>query len=207
LFEGGHHRFFKELIGSWLHEMGAHILDLPFWALDPGPPHAVSASGGRFVMTDMTTIPDTMDVVFEYPDFIMTWSNQCASSHARTMNGVQKRLLISFHGANGTLLADYGSLELLDDKGRLKDVPLPEPSIPPSPGHQREFLDCVRSRAQCSCNVEYHFPIHVAMNLGHIALDVGRKVQWDAQNNQIVDDPEANRLAAPDYRAPWRLPL
>ena len=38
LFQGGHHRYFKDLAGSWLHDMGGHILDLPFWALELGPP-------------------------------------------------------------------------------------------------------------------------------------------------------------------------
>lgn len=207
LFEGGHHRFFKDLIGSWLHEMGPHILDLPFWALELGPPKAVSAAGGRFAMTDITTVPDTMEVVYEYPNFLMTWSNMCASSYSRMMNGKSRRLLISFHGVNGTLLADYGEYELLSDRDRLKDVKLPEPSIPPSPGHQREFLDSVRSRQQPSCNVEYHYPIHLALNLGHIALKVGRKIHWDADTEQIVGDPEANQLVYPRYRSPWSLPV
>ena len=186
--------------------MGGHILDLPFWALDPGPPHAVSAVGGRYAMNDITTIPDTVEVLYEYPDFMMTWSNQCASSFGRTMKGSTRRLLISFHGTNGTLLADYGSYELLDDRDRLKDVQLPEPYIPSSDGHQREFLDCVKSREQCSCSVEYHYPVHLAMNLGHIAMDLGRKIHWDPEKDRVVGDREARRMCTPDYRKPWRIP-
>ena len=83
---------------------------------------------------------------------------------------------------------------------------MPEPSIPSSSGHQREFLDCVKSRQQCSCNVEYHYPIHVAMNLGHIAMDVGRKVHWDAAKDRIAGDREANALVRTNYRKPWKLP-
>ena len=205
LFVDGHHRFFKETIGSWLHEMGPHLLDLPFWALGLGAPRSVAAMGGRYALQDMTTIPDTVEALFEYPDQLLTWSNQCASSQDEFMNGTERRILISFHGTNGTLRADYGAYELLDDQGRLQDVALPEPSIPPSPGHQREFLDCVKSREMCSCNVEYHYPVHLAMNLAHLSMDLSRKLHWDAETETIVGDREATRKLTPDYRDPWRL--
>lgn len=206
LFEAGHHRYFKQFIGSWLNEMGAHMLDLPFWALELGPPEAISAVAGRYTMTDISTIPDTMEVIYEYPNFMMTWSNQCASSFGRFMKGTSRRLLISFHGTDGTLLAEYGSYELLDDRGRLESKALPTPYIPSSNGHQREFLDCVKTRERCSCDVEYHYPIHLAMNLPHIASEVGRRIRWDAEKETIVGDAEARRLSTPEYRKPWVLP-
>ena len=40
----------------------------------------------------------------------------------------------------------------------------------------------------------------------NVALKAGRKIQWDAEKGQVVGDKEAQRLATPAYRAPWRLP-
>jgi len=203
------HRYFGELVGSWLHEMGPHILDLPVWALELGPPKAVCAMGGKFATHDISTIPDTMDVLFEYDNFIMTWSNMCANSHGLAFHreGAGRRLGVSFHGANGTMLADYGKYNLVSEGDRLKDVKLPEPYLPRSPGQQREFLDCVKSRKQCSCNVEYHYNVHVALNLGNLSYRLGRRLSWDAKKEEVVGDKEANEMLKPNYRKPWSLPI
>ena len=208
-FVKGQYRFFTEYVGSWLHEMGPHIIDLPYWAMELGPPEAVSAVGGKFATNDISDIPDTMEVMFEFPDFIMTWSNMCANSHGLTFQrepGITRRLGISFHGVNGTLTADYDRRKLIGEGDRLEGVELPEPSLPRSPGHDREFLDCIRSRELPSCDLEKHYPLSVALNLGDIALKVGRKIRWDAKTERIVGDREADSLVRPDYRRPWSLP-
>jgi predicted dehydrogenase len=208
-FEHGQHRYFAELAGSWINELGPHIGDLAFWALDPGPPKTVQAMGGKFAIKDMSTIPDTMEVLCEYDGLVLTISNTCANcfgGYFQKKPEITRNLSVTFQGVNGTLMADYGRYELVSEGDRLKDVKLPEPSLPRSPGHEREFLDCVKSRKQPSCSVAYHYPLHIALNLGHIAMKVGRKVRWDEQKGEIVGDKEANRLVTPQYRAPWDLP-
>jgi predicted dehydrogenase len=205
------HRYFDELVGSWIHEMGPHIIDLPIWAMAPGPPHAVTAVGGKFATRDISTIPDTLEATFEYDGFIMTWSNMCANSHGLAFHrgeGMGRRLGVSFHGVNGTLLADYGSYELVGEGDRLADMTLPEPHLARSPGHQREFLDCVKSREDCSCGVEYHYDVHVALNLAQMSYKLGgRRLEWDAENGCVRGDREANAALRANYRKPWKLPV
>ena len=41
--------------------------------------------------------------------------------------------------------------------------------------------------------------------LGHIAIQVGRKLKWDPVAERFPDDPEANRLLTRFMRAPWQL--
>lgn len=210
LFKNGQHRYFAEIVGSWLMEMGPHILDLPVWALEPGPPKSASAVGGKFAINDMSTIPDTLEAVFEYDGFIMTWSNMCANSHGLSVHkgeGFRRRLSVGFHGVNGTLLADYDWYEIVSEGDRLKEVPDVPKSLPRSPGHGREFLDCVKTRQRCSCDVEYHYNVHLPINLGTLAYRVGRKVYWDDANCRVIGDAEANDLLSPQYRKPWVLPV
>jgi hypothetical protein len=88
----------------------------------------------------------------------------------------------------------------------MKDFVPPEPSIPSSPGHDREFLDSIKSRVQPPCNFDYHMPLAVSLNLGHVALNVGRKVYWNAKTSKVVGDPEAQAAATPKYRKPWAFP-
>lgn len=209
-FNNGLHRYFAELIDSWLHEMGPHIVDLPYWALDLGAPKEISAVGGKFAVDDISTVPDTMEVVYQYDDKIMTWSNMCANSHGlfnHTGEGIQRRLGISFHGSDATLIADYGSYDVISENERVDESDLPEPYLERSPGHIREFLDAVKTREQPSCSLEYHYNIALALNLGNIAFKAGRKIEWDADNETIVGDTEAQELAQANYRDPWQLPV
>ncbi len=203
------HRYFKDYVGSWLNELGPHIVDLAFWAMDPGQPRSVMATGGRFIANDISTIPDTVDVLWEFDGFTMTWMNMCGNSFNFDFGGPPdggRRLGVIFHGTEGTLLGDYGSHKVISEGNRLDEVPLPEPSIPSSPGHDREFLDAIKTREQPLCNFDYHMPMAVALNLGHVALDARRRVYWDPQKLEVTGDREASELATPKYRKPWKFP-
>jgi len=208
-FVSGNHRYFKDCVGSWLNELGPHIVDLAYWAMDPGEPVAVSASGGRFVANDMGDIPDVLNVMWEYPGFVMSWVHTACNSFNFGFGPAPdggRRLSVMFHGNNATLCGDYGDRKIFPEGDRLKDVNEPEPSIPKSPGHEREFLDSIKSRVQPPCSFEYHVPLATALNLGHIALRTGRKVKWDPKNHRVIGDREADRLCHANYRKPWRLP-
>ncbi|HOJ33982.1 MAG TPA: Gfo/Idh/MocA family oxidoreductase [Candidatus Hydrogenedentes bacterium] len=209
-FKNGQHRYFAEIVGSWLSEMGPHILDLPVWALDMKAPKSASAVGGKFVINDMSTIPDTLEAVFEYDGFIMTWSNMCGNSHGLAVNrgkGITRRLSIGFHGVNGTLLADYDWHEIISEGDRLAQIPDVPKTLPRSEGHGREFLDCVKSRQRCSCDVEYHYNVHLPINLGGLSYKLGRKIYWDDAACEVIGDKEANEMLQPHYRRPWTLPV
>jgi len=201
------HRYFGELVGSWLHEMGPHIIDLPVWALEMGPPKAVTAMGGKFATHDISTIPDTMEALFEYDDLLMSWSNRCANSFGGvTRKAGGRQLAVSFHGVDGTLVADYDTHKLIGEPGKLEHPELPEPHLPRSPGHRREFLDCIKSRKQCSCSFDYHYNVHVALNLGNVSYRLGRRIVWDDEKGEAVGDKEANEMLEANYRKPWKLP-
>jgi hypothetical protein len=111
-----------------------------------------------------------------------------------------------FHGVNGTLYTDYDRHAVVAEGDRMKGLRPPEPSIPPSPGHEREWLDCIRSRRQPSCNPSYHGKIDTSIHLANLSLKLGRAIRFDPVQEQIVGDDEAQRLAKPEYRHPWSFP-
>ncbi|NLE39159.1 MAG: hypothetical protein GX621_14140 [Pirellulaceae bacterium] len=88
----------------------------------------------------------------------------------------------------------------------MKDAKEPEKSVPDSPGHEREWLDCIRSRTQPSCSVDYHHKVNVPIILGTLSLKLGRPIQFDPKTEKIVGDPEAAALCVPEYRTPWKFP-
>ncbi len=206
-FRDGMHRYFKDYVDSWLHELGPHIVDLPFWALELGCPTAVSASGGRYATSSIADVPDTFDVLWEFPDMIMTWSLMQASSFNFGVGGPGggRRLGIVFDGTEGTLLANYGLCQVLDKEGNVVEGREYPVAAPPSPGHEREFIDGVLNRTECSCSFANHLPMHTALNLAHISLKLERKLHWDAAAWQVPGDAEANALITPAYRDGYSL--
>jgi hypothetical protein len=118
----------------------------------------------------------------------------------------KRRLGTYFHGANGTLIADYGTMKIVPEGDKMKGTKEPEKSIAPSPGHEREWLDCIKSRQQPSCNPNYHVHVDVPINLSLLSLKLGRSIRFDPIKEQIVGDKEATRLSIPTYRTPWKFP-
>ncbi|MHB1037649.1 MAG: Gfo/Idh/MocA family protein [Pirellulales bacterium] len=74
-----------------------------------------------------------------------------------------------------------------------------------SPGHQREFIDSVKSRKRTLTPIEVAHRSQTPGHLGYIASVVGRKLKWDAAKQELVGDAEATKLMSKNMRAPWHL--
>jgi len=74
-----------------------------------------------------------------------------------------------------------------------------------SSGHQRNLLDCIKSRQPTITPVETAHHSAIPGHLGLIAMRTGRKIRWDNATETILDDAEASKLLTRDYRAPWHL--
>jgi predicted dehydrogenase len=203
------HSSWMDYSGGWTPGMAPHIIDLPVWALNLGFPLCTSSSGGRYFLKDDGDAYDNHEVVWQYPNFTMTWMSSLTNSYGFDFEGDPKpkrRLGAYFQGANGTLLADYGTLKIVPEGDKMQGLPTPPKSIPPSPGHEREWLDCIKSGQQASCNVAYHVHVDVPIVLSLLSLKLGRSIRFDPVVEKIVGDAEAERLAVPHYRAPWKFP-
>ncbi|MBN1395553.1 MAG: Gfo/Idh/MocA family oxidoreductase [Pirellulales bacterium] len=199
---------FMAYSGGWTPGMAPHIIDLPVWALELGYPTVTYSSGGRYTIEDAGDAPDAQEIVWQYPNFTMNWSMSLTNSFCFDFGrgAPARRLGIYFHGLRGTLFCDYGKHQVVPEGKLLADANPPEKNIPPSPGHEREWLDCIKNRRQPSCNPEYHAKIDVPIVLANLSLALGRSIRFDGAAEMIIGDPEAARLSKPEYRAPWTFP-
>ena len=74
-----------------------------------------------------------------------------------------------------------------------------------SPGHVRNFLDCVKSRKPTVAPVQTGHHSVIPGHLGLISMLAGRKIKWDVAKEEIIGDAEAGKLLTREYRAPWKL--
>lgn len=204
-----YHCFWMDYSGGWTPGMAPHITDLPIWALGLDYPTEISAVGGRYIIRDDGDAYDNHEVTWRYPNLTMTWMQSSTNSYGFDfLRGQQsrRRLGIYFHGVNGTLATDYSTHQVFPEGDRMKGMQDPPKSIPPSPGHELEWVECIKSRKQPSCNAGYHIKIDVPIALSILSMKLGRSIQFDPVTEKIVGDEEATRLSVPQYRAPWKFP-
>lgn len=109
-------------------------------------------------------------------------------------------------GDEGWVRVDRGGVLQASDPAILREqIGAGETRLYRSTDHQRNFLDCVKSRQLTITPVETaHRSISVGL-LCEIAFLTGRKIKWDPVTETIANDPGASALLHRAYRAPWTL--
>ena len=69
--------------------------------------------------------------------------------------------------------------------------------------HMKNFLECIESRQKPVSDIEQGYISASACILANVSQKLGRSLTWDHAKGQIVNDPEANKLLARPYRAPY----
>jgi predicted dehydrogenase len=199
-------RYFWDYGGGYLTDFCCHIIDPVHWAMDVSYPVSIAANGGRWVLDDNAETPDTLEVVYQYRQkngdpFLLVWSQADENSRGPGEGG----LGVAFHGSKGTLAANYNEYSITPEPG--ESIAEPEPTLPRSPGHHREWLDAIKSRGVCPCNFEYGHRLSSVGHLGNIALWTGQTLAWDGEAERVTNhEPANNYLLRESYRKPWTLP-
>ncbi len=195
-------RFYWDYGGGMLSDFVCHLVDPIHWGMKAKAPETITAQGGRYVLDDDGETPDTLEVLYHYPEgWDLVWSLQTGNTngfHGRTAG-------VEFIGDRGTLHGHYNDYVIIPNRG--EEILEPEPTLPRSPGHHREWLDKIRTREQCSCHFGYGHELTNVGHLGNIALRTGQVIHWDAEAELVKNCEEANQyLLRPEYRSPWTLP-
>jgi predicted dehydrogenase len=197
-----------------LGDFGCHYMDLVHWALDLKAPTAVEAEGPPY---DPVSTPAWCIAKYEYPargeqpPVKMSWYDSELKPvlagnlqvNGRPLTDVFKSGQL-FIGAEGMLVSDYNKHYLLPED-KFAGYKAPEPSIPRSPGHHREWVEAIKSGGTTTCNFDYAGALTEAVLLGTVAYRTGRRIEWDAANLKVTNAPEAQPLIHKEYRKGWTL--
>jgi predicted dehydrogenase len=204
---------YSSQMGNW----GVHFMDVIRWMMGEKAPVAISAHGGKYVVDDDRTIPDTMQVTYEFASGAMvTFCIYEASS-----GGLFEYGEVELRGTLGTLNAGESgyritptrngqfqtfSNSLKAEEYNIKDVALADGSSGNSTGNLvRNFLDCIKSRQTPLCSIEDGHRSTSFAHLANIALATKERLQWDPEKEIFTNSKAANKLLHYDYRKPWKL--
>ena len=190
-------------------DMGSHLIDWPFWALKLRDPLTIEGLGSQL---RPETYPEWLVVHWEHP---ATGERPAVKLH--WYDGIQKPVLdvpgqdlgkwhqgILFVGAKGMLICDYGKRILLPEE-KYKDFQPPQPSIAPSAGHYKEWIDGAKTGSPTLCNFDYSGKLVEHNLLGTVSFRAGKKLAWDAKALKATNCPEADKFIRPAYREGWTL--
>jgi predicted dehydrogenase len=217
-------RWYRSYSGGQLTNMGTHYLDIIQWALGQDAPSSIVAMGGKYAIKDSREIPDTLEVVWEYPGGTLVTFSQTEVNAAPGNRSDS----VEFRGTNGTLYLMGGGYEIVPEQHhKIASFPVDPlrrkenrdayaqttPACEAKQGrgqtsevpHARDFLDCVKGRKPCVCPVEVGHRSTSATLLGNLAYDRKRRIDWDAKSERVTNDDMANDLLIYEYRKPWKL--
>jgi predicted dehydrogenase len=185
-------RSYREYSGGMMTDWGAHHFDIAQWALgmdesgpvEISPPEEAKAEKGvRYIYAS--------GVVVHHAD---------KDDAGKEVNG------ITFAGSDGKIFVNRGYLK--SDPPDIIKQPLGAHDVRliKSSGHQRDWIECVRSRRRPICDVEIGARSVTVCHLGNLAYWNHRKLRWDPEHWQFVEGAEANRWLDREHRDPWKLP-
>jgi glucose-fructose oxidoreductase len=112
----------------------------------------------------------------------------------------------AFEGSDGWVHVDRVGINVHPENLIEEDLDGLSVKLRRSPNHVRNFLDCVRSRADTVCPIDDSVWSDTLCHLADMATRLNRKIVWEPKKERFLNDPEANlRLRCRDMRPPWRL--
>lgn len=112
---------------------------------------------------------------------------------------------VRFEGDRGWVETGDGGKMLLEPEALRGSRKIITESVGRPMSHVRDFLDCVKTRAQTSANADIACQSHIASHAAYISWQLKRKLRYDPVKNEFLNDDEANRLRSRALREPYRV--
>jgi len=197
-------RLYKDFSSGIADQWMSHGIDLVHWFMDDPVPKSVTANGGIFAWHDGRENPDTFQALLDYPKgFLVSYATSFGNDSPSFTRYMGKRATLVNIGGEGS-----PRYQLVEEKGVHEDDPnvyekraktdilLPGDTKLPPTGigdedlhHMENWFECLRSRQQPHATVREGFGHSVACIMAAHSYWQGKKLYYDAKNEQILDSP------------------
>jgi len=184
-------RWILDYSGGQVTDWGAHFVDMAHWGMGTEHTGPIEVEG-RGTFPNETTLWNTA-TSFHFECKYANGVNMIVSSRG---GGVR------FEGSDGWI--DLAGATQPESIGTSVIGPH-ETRLYVSREQHANFVDCVKSRRPTAAPAEVAHRSITPSHLGNIAMQLGRKIRWDPDTEQIIGDETASRMLTRPMRAPWRL--
>jgi predicted dehydrogenase len=179
-------RNYKEFGGGGMTDWGAHMFDIVQWSLDKdnsGPVEIIPPNG-----------KDIQFLTYRYDNGITMTHENFGIANA-----------IRFIGSKGTLDVQRRKLETSDPLLKDRVIGANEKKVYFSDNHYLDFLEAIKTRKNPICDVEIGHRTATVCNIGNIAYELKRPLQWDPEKEKFRKDSEANAKLSRPLRKEWKI--
>jgi len=178
------------MVTNW----GAHLNDIAQWGNGTERTGPVEVEGtGQYPGDGLWEVLLSFEIQYRYANGVRLLYNV-------------SRPYIRFEGSEGWIEADYDTrglkaqpASILNSSSGANEIHLPLKD------EKRDFIDAVKTRGQTLADAEVGHRTTSLCQLGHIAIQMGRKLTWDPEKERFANDEAANRLLGRPLRSPWHL--
>jgi len=202
-------RYFWDYAGGLMADWGVHMLDFAMFGMDAKRPKTITALGGHFSYEDARQTPDTLNVLYEFDNYTISWEHSVCLGNGSYGLGHG----VIFQGNNGAVLVTRGGWQVIPEKemvegerkNKIEEVPWTKGNNSLDE-HVINFLEVIRKGGQTNCTAEMGKDVAMLTHMGNIAHRTGEKLIWDNEQNRFSNSENANKLLVPTYSEPWVLP-
>jgi len=163
---------------------GLHFVDTVHYVTGVGCPKNVMAQFSQVEWKDGFTVPDSVEMVFEYPEgLVLRYGQFFGNSGGRYLN---------VYGTRGTIDgSDWswdGEWKLIGKDGADSDKIAQGTKLPQLEGtpHMKNWLQCVRTRQQPIAPIEAGYAHAVAGIMADLSNELGRRVIYDPKKREFL---------------------
>jgi predicted dehydrogenase len=193
-----------------LGDMGCHILDGAYYALELGKPTHVEAISAK--QTEVSA-PKASVVTYQFPargamaPVKLMWYD--GGLQPRIPDGLEAGRLLESNGtlivgSKATVLADtyYDKVRIIPEEKMLALAPsLPPKTIPRvEGGHFLEWVRACKGGVPAGSNFDYASGLTEVALLSNLAIRARRPIEWDGAAMKVTNFPDANRFVTKAYR-------
>jgi len=192
-------------------DMGSHMMDMAYWALDLRDPTTCKAEG---TPVSPDTCPEWLTAEWDHPANGWRPAVKVYWYDGGKKPGVPSKVFnrdelfkgVLFKGDKGYLLCDYDYRILMPTGDLTSFQPATKDTlIPPSKGHHAEWIEAAKTDRKTLCNFDYAGALIEHNLLALAACRVGKPLQWNPANLNATNCPEANAYIQKKYREGWVL--
>ncbi|SEW27961.1 Gfo/Idh/MocA family oxidoreductase [Luteibacter sp. 329MFSha] len=193
-------------------DMGAHLLDSPFWSLDLGLPTAIETVSTPF---DKASYPMATMTHFDFPargdkpPVKLTWYDGGLVPPGLEALGAGQMPDggTLYVGSKGKLVHEtYGDNPRLLPKSLHDSVGTPPQTVARiKTSHEMNWVDACKGKGEATSPFPYAAKLTEIMLLGVVALRAGGRIEYDAANMRITNLADANQYLTREYRKGWTL--
>jgi len=197
-----------------LGDMGAHLIDHPFWSLDLGFPTVIETISTPF---NGACYPNATTTYYDFPArgnkpaVKLTWYDGGLLPPRPDEMGEEKMNPtggVLYIGSKGKMLQDtYGLNPRLLPKSLHDSTPRPANKLPriAHEEHEMNWVEAIKGKAEISSPFEYAARLTEVMLLGIASLRAGGKIHYDAANMTITTPAAASQFLSRQYPQGWML--